>query len=253
MSRSSSGGSARLNLLDVESGHVRELGARPARALTFMDFPWSFSRRDYCWAKDGSLYFAEDSDRRLTIGRLKPEGGLETVWRLDEGEGVRDLTSSADGSSFFFVRNTGSDPAGTVVRVSGGRAASLFSARQGWLMLLGHSKEGLLVAHQERLDAPVRVLSLAPGGAPREILQFRAVPSSWRLVESLNAIAFSRRDARDVENIFLKDLATGVETAVTENGIQGIAFSPVSDSGRGLLAFSQQLRNKDLGIIRIDR
>ena len=82
MSRPSSGASARLNLLDVESSHVRELGARPARALTFMDFPWSFSRRDYCWSKDGSLYFAEESDRRLSIDRLRPEGGTETVWRL---------------------------------------------------------------------------------------------------------------------------------------------------------------------------
>jgi hypothetical protein len=124
--------------------------------------------------------------------------------------------------------------------------------KQGWLVLLGFFKEGLLVAHQERLDGPVSLLSIVRGAA-REILQFRAVPSSWRYISSLKAVAFSRRDARDVENIFLKDLATGEESAVTTNGIQGIAFSPVSESGSGLLVFSQQLRNKDLGIIRVDR
>ena len=252
MSRPSQGAAPRLNLLDVDTGHARDLGARPARALRFMDFPWSFSRRDYGWSRQGDLYFAEETDGVLKIVRVRPEGDPETLAQLAAGEGVQDLTPGPDGSSLSFVRTNGNDPAGTVVQLSDGRTTTLFSAKQGWLTLLGPSKEGLLLAHQERLDDPVRLLSVTRSAA-REILQFRAVPSSWRLVSSLNAIAFSRRDARDVENIFLKDLATGVETAVTGNGIQGIAFSPVSDSASGLLVFSQQLRNKDLGIIRIDR
>ena len=54
--------------------------------------------------------------------------------------------------------------------------------------------------------------------------------------------------------MFLKRLDTLTETMVTANGIQGVSFSPVSTvMGSSILVFSQQLKNKDLGIIRMDR
>jgi hypothetical protein len=76
--------------------------------------------------------------------------------------------------------------------------------------------------------------------------------NSWRLLPGLNSVAFSRRDSRDVSNIYLKNLETGKETPLTANDIQGVAFSPVDSFGSDTLVFSQQLRNRDLGIIRLD-
>ena len=80
-----------------------------------------------------------------------------------------------------------------------------------------------------------------------------ARPGTLRLVPGLRAVAYSRLDERGVENIFVKDLDTRAETIVTANGIQGIGFSPVSVVASSTLVYSQQLRNKDLGIIRLDR
>lgn len=87
----------------------------------------------------------------------------------------------------------------------------------------------------------------------KTLFELDSKPPTLRLAPGQNAVTFSRRDARDVENVFLKRLDTLEETPVTTNGIQGVAFSPVSVLGPHTLIFSQQLRNRDLGIIRLDR
>jgi hypothetical protein len=118
--------------------------------------------------------------------------------------------------------------------------------------ILGEDGGRPILAHQPRLDEDAVILAMGPEG-PRELTRLRAELYSWRLIPSLRSVAFSRRDPRGVENIFIRNLVTGKETQVTTNDIQGIAFSPVAESGTGTLVFSQQMRNKDLGIIRIDQ
>ena len=98
----------------------------------------------------------------------------------------------------------------------------------------------------------MKVLALREG-APTTLFDLEARPGTLRLVAGLRAIAYSRLDARGIENIFLKDLDSGTQTMATANGIQGIGFSPVSVLASSTLIYSQQLRNKDLGIIRLDR
>ena len=253
MSRPAPNGPPRMNLLEVGTGHTRDLGEKPLRSLGYMNFAWSFYRRDYAWSARGDLVFTEGSaDLGSRIMRIDPEGVAAELTRLSAGESATHLTPGPDGRRIFFVRTSAQKPGGEVIELSSGRTSALFSSAQGSMAILGLSEEGVLVVHQPRLDGPAVLLSLSPGKT-RDRFQFQAVPNSWRYVAGLNGLAFSRRDARDVENVFLKDLETGKETALTANGIQGIAFSPVSQSGSGPLVFSQQLRNKDLSIIRLDR
>jgi len=252
MTRPTPNGSPHMNVLDVETSHTRDLGERLQRSLVFMDFAWSFSHRDYAWSGEGDLLFTLGSIQTgAEILRLPPGGDPERLARLLPGEFARDLTALPNGAGLFFVKLAGDQPGGALVEVSNGRMINHLAVSAGKLVLLGASHGELIVAHQPRLDGPVILMS--GKDSFRERFRFQAVPSSWRFVPGLNAIAFSRRDARDVENIFLKNLQTGAETQVTSNGIQGVAFSPVSDTAAGALVFSQQLRNKDLGIIRLDR
>jgi hypothetical protein len=132
-----------------------------------------------------------------------------------------------------------------------GQFSPLHEFKTGGLVLLGVLKGRPLVLRQEEVGQPVAIGTVQKGGFI-ELSRFAAVPSTVRYQASADAVSFSRNSANDVQNIFFKDLTTGAETAITSNGIQGIAFSPVAESGRGLFVFSQQLRNKDLGIIRLD-
>jgi len=91
------------------------------------------------------------------------------------------------------------------------------------------------------------------GATAKKLFDLEARSSTLRLVAGHNAVAFSRRDARDIENVYLKRLDTLAETMVSANGIQGVAFSPVAVTGSHTLVFSQQLKNRDLGIIRIEQ
>ena len=129
---------------------------------------WSFSRQDYCWSKDGSLYFAESPTGGSGIDRL-PAGGRHggSCGGSKRGGAFGTSRQARMDRASLGSATPGSDPAGNGGPGLWRRAASLFSAKQGWLMLLA-SREGLLVAHQERLDGPVRVLSLSPGALARD-------------------------------------------------------------------------------------
>jgi hypothetical protein len=128
---------------------------------------------------------------------------------------------------------------------------TLFSSTESAVALLGIAGGNLILVQQAKFGEPYVFRSWS-NGTSRELFSTRLIANSWSYIRSAHAITFSRRDALDVENIFMRDLQAGKEIPVTSNGIQGIGFSPVSDSGGGLLVYSQQLSNKDVGIIRLD-
>ena len=252
MTRATGESPPHMNLLDVESGHVRDLGARLIQSLSYMDFAWAFVRRDFTWTARGVLFFTDTVDGvSARVMKLVPGAEPELVTTLAKGENPQNLVLNADGSRLFFVRAGATNSGGVVTEIYRGRVSSLFTATQGSLSVLGLSGEAVILALRNSANEPIEILSFEQGH-PRRVASFTAVSNTWRFIPGLNAVTFSRRDAVDVENIFLVDLQSGKETPVTSNGIQGVAFSPVSDSGRGLLVFSQQLRNKDIGIIRLD-
>ena len=250
LSRENLNAPAHQHLLEMESGHASDLGAVDKGSLTYMDFPWSWPERSAGWSADGHFYFVQaENALDSRVVRIEPGKEPEIVARLDRGEKATHLTPAADGSRVFFMSST---PAGeqSVVEIHHGRRTRLLRLLGGDATILGFSRDSLVVAHQPHLGGQVFVKSLT-GTAVKDIFSIPAQPSSWRLVPSLNGVTFSRRDARDVENIYLRSLETGKETMITNNGIQGVAFSPVADGGNGVLVFSQQLRNRDLGIIQI--
>jgi serine/threonine protein kinase len=251
MTQAQSAALPHLNLLDVESGHVRDLGERFLRAIAYMDFAWSFTRRDFTWSNQGHLYFMGTADGKAArVMKVKPGNEPEVVATLPPGDEVKDLTISPDGARVLYTRIKRGEPS-VITEVIGNRLSPLFSTTQMSTSLLGLVQGTPLITQRAGLNEPVVVSELV-NGRLREKVRFKAVSESWRLVASGRAVAFSRRDSGDVENIFLVDLQSGKESPVTSNGIQGVAFSPVSDSGKGVLVYSQQLRNKDVGIIRLE-
>ncbi len=246
-------GGPHMNLLDLLSGHTRDLGERPMESLAYMDFPWSFSKRDYCWSEQGALFFSQGSKSSGSrIVRLQPGREPEVMVELQVGEIATQFASRPDGSGLFFVSATG-EVGGSVFEVREGRRSLVLEATaRGTLTVLGFFRGAALVSEQSALDRSILVKSAGPGTV-RELVRFEGEANRLRLLPGMTSIAFSRRDAMNVENVYLKNLETGRETQVTANGIPGIGFSPVGDSGSNTLVFSQQLRNKDLGIIRLDR
>ncbi|MEO8358765.1 MAG: protein kinase [Vicinamibacteria bacterium] len=256
LTRASEKARPHMNLLEIETGHVRDLGERLLRTLAYIDFAWCFSRRDFQWSSQGLLYYTDTLDGVSSrLVKLLPGTDPEVVTTFEKDEMVGDLTIDPSGSTATFVLNTrGKDAA--LLQVAQGKVSSLFTAKEGSVSLLGLFKGLPLVAVSSRTRPQLGALySLEIGtlaeGELHKLVETQAVFKSWQFIPAANAVAFSRRDSADVENVFLKDLQTGAETPVTSNGIQGIAFSPVSASGR-LLVYSQQLRNRDVGIIRLD-
>ncbi len=251
-----SGATPHLNLLNVESAHSRQIAEMPLTSRTFMAFPWYFSIRDVQWSTRNELWFAQGPREQGTrIVRLDPVSGAAPVevLKLAPGEMVSTLVPNADGSGVFFVHSTRGRPGASVREIRGSTDAPRFAAPTGALALLGTLGRALIVTHQKAAQEDlVKVLTLEGGGV-KTLFELAARPWSVRLVPGLRAVAYSRVDPRGVENIFLKDLDSGAETIATANGIQGIGFSPVSVLASSTLVYSQQLRNKDLGIIRLDR
>ena len=246
-----------LNLLNVESGHSREIGEMPTSSRTFMAFPWFFVQRDIHWSSQDVLFLVQGAEEKGSrILRLDPRSGdgPQRVAQLKPGELASSLVSNPDGSRFFFVRSAIGKGGGAVLEVVDGRESQRFSVVAGKLAILGIAGSALLVAEEPRPpDHRVRLRTIDRGSV-KVLFDLDALPSTLRFIPGLNSISFSRRDSRDVENLFLKRLDTLTETMITVNGIQGVSFSPVSTaSGSSTLVFSQQLRNKDLGIIRMDR
>jgi hypothetical protein len=240
-----------MNVLDLATGHSRDLGGKPLKSLIYMEPAWSFAQSDYCWSERGDLFFVQasaDSSSRIVRSR---DDRLETLVQLEPGEIASTVRVGADGSRVLFVKTRAGAPGGAVVEAAQGRTRELFSTPKGEVAILGEEEGRPILAHQPRLDEDVVILALGPEGL-RELTRLRAELYSWRLIANLTSVTFTRRDPRGVENIFIRHLGTGKETQITANDIQGIAFSPVAESGTGTLVFSQQLRNKDLGIIRID-
>lgn len=252
MSRSTSFTQPQMNLVELESGHTRDLGQMPVESRAYMDLPWSWTRRNACWSSQNVLFFVQAAlASRSRIVRVDPGREPEVVVQLEPNETATHLVPSPD-SGLVFVSSNDRDRSRSIYEVRQGRRTQLSSLGPGDLAILGFRGPALIAAHQQKPGGAMVLKSLTRG-VVRELFRVDAVPFSWRLVSSLNAIAFSRRDAREVENLYLKDLESGKETAVTTNGIQGIAFSPVVESASGPLLFSRQLRNKDLGMIRFDR
>lgn len=249
-------GTSRLHLLNVESAHSRQVAEMPRTSRTFMAFPWYFSIRDLHWSVRNELWFAQGPREQGTrIVRLDPANGAPPaeVVHLNPEEIVSTLIPNADGSGAFYVHSTRGKPGASVREIRGSTHAPIFAAPTGTLALLGALDHALIVTHQPADQEDfVKVLALERGGA-RSLFEMAARPWSARLVPGLRSVAYSRVDSRGVENLVLKDLDSGKETMATANGIQGIGFSPVSVLAPSTLVYSQQLRNKDLGIIRLDR
>ena len=245
-----------LHLLNVETGHSREIAEVPSASRVFMDFPWYFTERDISWSAEDELYFVEGArDRGSRIVRLVPgtDDPPSPMVQLRPGETASGLLLSRDGSSLFYVRAQAKEPGATLEEVTRGQQVLRMRASEGSLTLLGLSGEALIFSRQRMpTEDRVEIGSVSRNGV-KTLFPLEARSRSLRFVPSLNSLTFSRRDPRVVENAFLKRLDTGIETMITANGIPGIGFSPISTTSEGLLVFSQQLRNKDLGIIRIDR
>jgi serine/threonine protein kinase len=245
----------RLHLLNVESGHSREIAEMPAIARIFMAFPWYFVQRDLHWSASGDLWFVAGSSKEGSrVLRLNPRSGgpPETVTRLQPDEIASSFVSNADGTRLFYVRSD-RKPGGSIREVVNGHDSVRYSSDSGTLSILGIAGPALIVAHVPRPgEDRASVLSLE-GTKARKLFDLEARASTLRLVSGHGAVAFSRRDARDVENLYLKNLETLAETMVSVNGIQGVSFSPVAVMGPHTLVFSQQLKNRDLGIIRIEQ
>ena len=241
----------RMNLLNVDSGHTLDLGERPVTTVQFHDFPWYFSRGDFCWSMDGSLYFS--SSAASGSGRIvkrAADGSTADLLLLARDEIPSNLALQAD--RLLFLRELADSSLGGVLFEVSRKQASRKVGLVGEASLLGIHKGTPLVMERERIDGPMRVSSLIRN-SPRPIVTIEASTDGVTYVAAIESLAFTRRDAHDVQNLFLHHLASGRETQITSNGIQGVAISPVSASVDGLLVYSQQLRNKDLGIIRLDR
>ena len=251
-----SGATPHLHLLNIESAHSRQIAEMPHTSRSFMAFPWYFSARDVRWSARNELWFAQGPREQGTrLVRLDPSSGTAPVevLKLEPEEMVSTLIPSADGSGVFYVRSTRGKPGASVREIQSSKEALRFTAPTGTLALLGTLGRELIVTHQKAAQEDfVKVLSI-DGGEVKPLFDVAARPGTVRLVAGLRTVAYSRLDERGVENIFLKHLDTRVETMATANGIQGIGFSPVSVLASGTLIYSQQLRNKDLGIIRLDR
>jgi len=245
-----------LHLLNVETGHSREIAEVPTSSRVFMDFPWYFTERDIFWSREDELYFVEGArEKGSRIVKLVPRNDdpPSPMAQLRPGETASGLQFSTDGSSLFYVRAQAKEPGAVIQEVTRGREVQRLRVSDGSLTLLGVSGEALIYSRQRvPTEDRVEIGSVGRTGA-RTLFLLEARPRSLRFAPGLNSLTFSRRDPRVVENAFLKRLDTGAETMVTANGIPGIGFSPISTTNAGLLVFSQQLRNKDLGIIRIDR
>jgi Tol biopolymer transport system component/predicted Ser/Thr protein kinase len=246
----------RLNLLHLESAHSREVASLPPSARVFMAFPWYFGARDVQWSSRNELWFVQGSATEGSlIQRLDPRSGApaEVVGRLEPGEVASSLLPSADGSRLFCVVSTDRKPGGEIRQIGEGRAHTRYTEASGSLAILGWAGPALIVTATPRLGQDRTVVHSLRGSVVRRLFELDARPTSLALIPGRNALAFSRRDSRDVENLFIRKLDTGAETAITTNGIQGVAFSPVTVLGTHTLVFSQQLRNRDLGIIRLDQ
>ena len=246
----------RLNLLNVESGHSRGIGEVPPASRVFMAFPWYFGMRDFQWSSGNELWFVQgDSKEGSRLFRMDPErdAPAQEVGRLKPGEIASSLLPGASGSGLFLVRSESGKAGGQVVEIAKGHESARFATPDAQLAILGQIGSSVIVTENRQAgEDRASVLSI-DGAGVKKLFDLDAKPSTLRLLPSLNSVSFSRRDGRDVENVFLKRLDTLAETMVTANGIQGVAFSPVSALGSHTLVFSQQLRNKDLGIIRMDR
>ena len=246
-----------LNLLNVESGHSREIAEMPLSSRTFMAFPWFFVQRDIHWSSQEALFLVQAAQKEGSrILRFDPRSGEapQRIAQLKPGEMASSLVSSPDGSRLFYVRSAKGKAGGAVLEIVDGHESQRYAVIAGEMAILGHSGSALIIAEEPLPpDNRVRLRSIDRGSV-KELFELDAMPSSLRFIPGLNSISFSRRDSREVENVFLKRLDTLTETMVSANGIQGVSFSPVSNAmGSSILVFSQQQRNKDLGIIRLDR
>lgn len=251
-----SGATPHLHLLNTESAHSRQIAEMPLGSRVFMSFPWYFGTRDFQWSARNELWFAQGPREQGTrIVRLDPASAAPPaeVMKLPPEEVISTLVPSADGLGVFYVRSTRGKAGASVWEIRSSKEALRFNAPTGMLALLGTLGRALIVTHQLAAQEDfAKVLSIE-GGTVKTLFDVAARPGTLRLVAGLRAVAYSRLDERGVENIFLKDLDSGTETIATANGIQGIGFSPVSVLASSTLIYSQQLRNKDLGIIRLDR
>ncbi len=247
--------SPRLHLMNVESGHSSELGEAPLTSRVFMAFPWYFGMRDFQWSSSNELWFvsgnAAAGSRILRLHPSSPASATEVV-QLKPGEVASSLVPGSAGE-LAFVRSEAGKAGGRVAHVVQGRESTRFVSPTGLLAILGRLGSALIVSESPQSGEERSTVRSIEGATVRTLFELNVKPSTLRLLPGLRSISFSRRDAQDVENVFLRNLDTLAETMVTANGIQGIAFSPISFSGPHTLVFSQQLRNKDLGIIRLDR
>jgi Tol biopolymer transport system component len=245
----------RLNLLNIENAHSRDMGELPPSSRYFMAFPWYFGARHFQWSDRNELWFVEgnvkDGSRIL---RLEPGSGLppSVVVTLKPGEIASSLLPDRDGLGLLYVRSENGKPGASLEQFAAGRGTHRWATPKGLITLLGRVGATAFFTSNQAGEDQVEILSM-DAKVVKTRFHLAAKPSTLRLLPGLNALSFSRVDARDVENVFLKRLDTLAETMVTANGIQGVGFSPVSAVGSQTLVFSQQLKNKDLGIIRLDR
>jgi predicted Ser/Thr protein kinase/WD40 repeat protein len=245
-----------LHLLDIESGHSREIGEVPNSSRLFMDFPWYFSQRDILWSGDDDLYFVQGPrEQGSRLMKFTPGSGQSptSLFQLRAGDIASGLVLSSDGSSLFYVRTQAGQPGGAIQEVARGVLTERMQANEGSLALVGVAGPTVIFSRQARPSEDRVEIGSVERNRTATLFTLDARPGSLRFLPALNSLAFSRRDTRAVENAFLRRLDTGVETMITANGIPGIGYSPISTTGSGLLVFSQQLRNRDLGIIHLDR